>query len=87
MKDFLKPLKILGPALVLAAVVLGPGSLTLSTIAGSLYGYQLLWIPVIATVFMLVYTWMSAKIGLVTGQTLFQVSRKKYGSLVTGLGG
>jgi len=86
-KDFLKPLKILGPALVLAAVVLGPGSLTLSTIAGSLYGYQLLWIPVIATVFMLVYTWMSAKIGLVTGQTLFQVSRKKYGSLVTGLGG
>lgn len=31
--------KQLGPAFVLAAVVIGPGSLTLSTIAGNEYGY------------------------------------------------
>jgi len=85
--NLFKRLKVLGPALVLAAVVLGPGSLTLSTIAGSVYGYRLLWIPVVATVFMLTYTWMSAKIGLVTGETLFQVSRRKYGPVVTGLAG
>ncbi len=30
--------KKLGPAFVLATVVLGPGSLTLHTLAGSLYG-------------------------------------------------
>lgn len=35
-------LKQVGPALVLATVVLGPGSLALSTIAGSVYGYELL---------------------------------------------
>lgn len=80
-------LKQVGPALMLAAVVLGPGSLTLSTIAGSLYGYQLLWVPVAGTIFMITYTWMSARIGLVTGQTLFQATRRKYGSMLARIGG
>lgn len=71
-------LKQLGPALVLATVVLGPGTLALSTIAGSTYGYALLWVPVVTTVFMITYTWMSARIGLVTGKTLFQATRVKY---------
>jgi len=80
-------LKQVGPALMLAAVVLGPGSLTLSTIAGSLYGYQLLWVPVAATGFMVTYTWMSARIGLVTGQTLFQATRRKFGRTLAWIGG
>jgi Mn2+/Fe2+ NRAMP family transporter len=80
-------LKQVGPALVLATVVLGPGTLTLSTIAGSVYGYQLLWVPVVTTVFMITYTWMSARIGLVTGQTLFQVTRRKYGRALAKVGG
>lgn len=80
-------LKQVGPAFVLAAVVIGPGSLTLSTIAGSGYGYQLLWVPVVATIFMLTFTWMSARIGLVTGDTLFQAARDKYGNGVATIGG
>lgn len=80
-------LKQVGPALMLAAVVVGPGSLTLSTIAGSLYGYKLLWVLVAGTVFMITYTWMSARIGLVTGQTLFQSTRVKYGAGVAHIGG
>ena len=60
-----------GPALILATVVIGPGSLTLSTMAGSLYGYALLWVPVLGTVLMMVYTWCAARIGLVTGQHAF----------------
>ncbi|WP_255171494.1 Nramp family divalent metal transporter [Natrononativus amylolyticus] len=79
--------KAMGPALVLAAVVVGPGSIALSTIAGSLYGYQLLWVPVIATVFMITYTWMAARIGLVTGDTLFQATREKFGTVVALAGG
>ena len=35
----------IGLTLVLASVVFGPGSLTLHTLAGSLYGYRLLWVP------------------------------------------
>lgn len=85
--SFLGRLRALGPALVLAAVVVGPGSIALSTIAGSTYGYQLLWVPVAATVFMITYTWMAARIGLVTGETLFDVTREKYGTAVATAGG
>lgn len=80
-------LRAIGPALVLAAVVVGPGSIALSTIAGSLYGYELLWVPVTATIFMITYTWMAARIGLVTGKTIFGATREKYGSAVARIGG
>lgn len=80
-------LRALGPALVLAAVVLGPGSITLSTIAGSLYGYQLLWVPVVTTAFMIVFTWLSARIGLVTGRTLLEATRERYGPVLARVGG
>lgn len=80
-------LRAIGPALVLAAVVVGPGSIALSTIAGSLYGYSLLWVPVAATIFMITYTWMAARIGLVTGQTIFGATRQKYGATVAKAGG
>lgn len=80
-------LKAIGPALVLAAVVVGPGSITLSTIAGGTYGYRLLWIPVAATVFMITYTWMGARIGVVTGDTLFEATRAKYGERTSRIAG
>lgn len=76
----------LGPALILATVVIGPGSITLNTIAGGSYGYQLLWVPVVGTVFMLVFTWISARIGLVTQRTLFDLAREHYGRPLAALG-
>lgn len=76
-----------GPALVLATVVIGPGTLTLNTIAGSSYGYDLLWVPVAATILMIIYTWLSARISLVTGRTLFQLTREKYGRVIAAVGG
>ncbi len=79
--------RALGPALVLAAVVVGPGSIALSTIAGGTYGYQLLWVPVAATAFMITYVWMSARVGLVTGETIFEAARTKYGDTVAKLAG
>jgi manganese transport protein len=80
-------LRHIGPALVLATVVIGPGSLSLNTIAGSLYGYALLWVPLAATILMMVYTWLSATIALVTGETLFQVVRRRYGPALAATGG
>ncbi|TWT74136.1 Nramp family divalent metal transporter [Allorhodopirellula solitaria] len=76
----------IGPALILATVVIGPGSLTLNTIAGGTYGYQLLWVPAIGTIFMLVFTWIAARIGLVTGRTLFDLTRQAYGRGLAALG-
>ncbi len=77
----------IGPALVLATVVIGPGSLTLNTVAGSSYGYRLLWVPIAATVLMIIYTWLSARISLVTGETLFGVTRAKFGPWLAVVGG
>lgn len=76
---FRRLLENIGPALVLATVVIGPGTLALNTIAGSTYGYTLVWVPVAATILMLIYTWTSARIGLVTGKTLFEITREKFG--------
>ncbi len=82
-----RKIRAVGPALVLAAVVLGPGSITLCTMAGSLYGYSLLWVPVAATIFMIAFTWMSARIALVTRMTVLEASRSRFGSGITRLGG
>lgn len=87
MSQIWQRVKQIGPALVLAAVVLGPGSITLSTIAGSLYGYRLLWVLFFATIFMITYTLMAARIALVTRRSLFDVSRDKYGERVSKIGG
>ncbi len=87
MNRFWTLLRQTGPALILAAVVLGPGSLTLSTIAGSRYGYRLLWVVVLATLFMIAYTMMSARIALVTRTTLLEAARRKYGRWPAAIGG
>ncbi len=85
--DVVAYIKAIGPALFLAAVVVGPGSIALSTIAGGLYGYSLVWVPVIATIFMITYVWMAARIALATGETIFGATRIKYTQTVALLGG
>ncbi|MDQ0338577.1 NRAMP (natural resistance-associated macrophage protein)-like metal ion transporter [Caldalkalibacillus uzonensis] len=75
----------LGPAVITAALVLGPGSLTVSTNIGALHGYQLIWVLVIATIFMMVFTEMSARIGMATDQTLLSTIRDKWGQTVTSI--
>lgn len=86
-RSLIDRLGAVGPALLLAAVVVGPGSIALSTIAGGMYGYTLLWVPVAATMFMITYTWMAARIGLVTEKTFFEATRQKYGDTVAKVGG
>ncbi|QIK71019.1 divalent metal cation transporter [Propioniciclava coleopterorum] len=54
----------LGPALVTAALVFGPGSITTASSLGASFSYRLLWIPVIATVLMLCFVDLSVRIGL-----------------------
>ena len=79
----------LGPGIITAALVFGPGSLTLTSKLGSLYGYDLFWVVVVATVLMLSFTSMGARIGLATNQSLLQTFKAKWGSwasILTGLG-
>ena len=59
----------MGPALVTACVVFGPGSLLVSSNVGANHGYELLWLLVLTGVLMGSYVTMGARIGVVGGAT------------------
>jgi len=69
--------KSIGPALITACVVFGPGSLVISANIGATYGYELLWLLLLAGVLMGTYTTMSARIGVTTGESHFGTLRKE----------
>ncbi|UTE77433.1 Nramp family divalent metal transporter [Rossellomorea sp. KS-H15a] len=79
----------LGPALITSALVLGPGSLTLSSKIGAIYGMQLIWILIIVVFFMMMFTEMSTRIGLAAKESFIQIMKKKWGrfaSVLIGIG-
>ncbi|MCL4694760.1 MAG: Nramp family divalent metal transporter [Candidatus Hydrogenedentes bacterium] len=55
--------KRLGPGLITASVVLGPGSIIASSRAGAEAGYGLIWVIVAAGILMATYTAMGARLG------------------------
>lgn len=59
----------IGPGLVTACVVIGPGSLVTSSTVGATYGYSMSWVVVVAVACMMVYTTLGAKLGVVTGRS------------------
>ncbi|OQC01939.1 MAG: Divalent metal cation transporter MntH [Candidatus Hydrogenedentes bacterium ADurb.Bin101] len=69
--------KSIGPALITACVVFGPGSLVINANIGATYGYELLWLLLLAGVLMGTYTTMSARIGVTTGASHFGTLRKE----------
>ena len=69
----------IGPGLIIASVVLGPGSITVASRIGSEYGYAFLWVIVLATVFMITYTSMSARFGVVNSDSILQSIADNYG--------
>ena len=58
-----------GPALIIACVVFGPGSLLVSSNVGANHGYELLWLLILTGVLMGTYMTTAARIGVVGGAT------------------
>jgi len=56
-----------GPALITACVVFGPGSLLISSKVGASHGYELLWLLLLTGVLMGTYMTTAARIGVVGG--------------------
>lgn len=82
-------LQSLGPGIITAAIVFGPGKMTITSKLGANYGYAMVWLVVVAIYFMILYTTMASRIGVATNQSLLQTIRLKWGkpaSLVVGLG-
>jgi len=74
-----KGLKSIGPGFIIAAVVLGPGSITVASRIGSEHGYAFLWVIVLAAISMMAYTAMGARFGVVNKQSILQTITDQYG--------
>ncbi len=75
----MKLVKFLGPGLITAALVFGPGSLTVTSRLGASFGFDLLWVIPPAVVLMMGFTVMSTKIGVASSRSLLQLFRDKWG--------
>ncbi|SMO62351.1 Nramp family divalent metal transporter [Fodinibius sediminis] len=84
-----KWLTYLGPGIITAALVFGPGSLTITSKLGAIYEFELLWVIVISTILMMAFTSMGARIGIATDRSMLQGFKNRWGkwaSLFTGIG-
>ncbi|QDT82269.1 Divalent metal cation transporter MntH [Gimesia maris] len=61
---FKRLLASLGPAIITASVVLGPGSILSASKIGHTYAYQMSWVLVIAVIMMIAMTALSARLGI-----------------------
>jgi len=73
--------KNLGPGPVIAAAFIGPGTVTVCTLAGVNFGYSLLWALVLSITATLSLQEISGRIGISTGQDLSQLLRNRKSSL------
>lgn len=75
------------PGVVTAAIVFGPSKITITSKMGALYGFDLLWIIVVAIFFMTVFTGIASRIALATNQSLLCTLRDRFGKVVSVLVG
>tara|TARA_R110002072_G_scaffold192257_1_gene349217 strand:- start:120164 stop:121381 length:1218 start_codon:yes stop_codon:yes gene_type:complete len=64
------PFKNIGPGTLVAAAFIGPGTVTVCTLAGVQFGYELLWALVLSIAATIVLQEMAARLGLVSGKGL-----------------
>jgi NRAMP (natural resistance-associated macrophage protein)-like metal ion transporter len=62
--------KRLGPGVLVAAAFIGPGTVTLCTLAGAKFGFALLWALLLSVIATVVLQEMAARLGIITGQGL-----------------
>jgi NRAMP (natural resistance-associated macrophage protein)-like metal ion transporter len=67
--------KNIGPGPLVAAAFIGPGTVTLCTIAGVNFGYALLWAMVLSIVATVVLQEMSARLGIISQKGLSEIIR------------
>ncbi|WP_339685528.1 Nramp family divalent metal transporter [uncultured Nonlabens sp.] len=67
--------KNIGPATLIAAAFVGPGTVTVCTLAGANYGYSLLWALLLSIFATIILQEMAARLGLITGKGLPEILR------------
>jgi Mn2+/Fe2+ NRAMP family transporter len=69
--------KNIGPATLIAAAFIGPGTVTLCSIAGVEFGYNLLWAMLLSIIATIVLQEMAARLGIVTQNGLSEILRNE----------
>lgn len=81
--------QLIGPGLITACVVIGPGSILTSSKVGAANGYSMAWVVVLACVFMLIYMTLGARLGVTADESPGDLVTKRAGrwlAAVIGLG-
>jgi len=71
-------IKSIGPAALVTAAFIGPGTITTCTLAGAGYGYTLLWALAFSVIATLVLQEMAARLGIVGRRDLGEALRLQY---------
>lgn len=72
-----KWLKELGPGILVSAAFIGPGTVTVCTLAGVEFGFSLLWALLLSIIACIILQEMAARVGLVTQKGLSEVIREE----------
>ncbi|RPG30627.1 MAG: divalent metal cation transporter [Muricauda sp. TMED12] len=67
--------KKIGPGVLVAAAFVGPGTITMCTLAGVRFGYALIWALLVSIIATIVLQGMAGRIGLITQNGLVDVVR------------
>jgi manganese transport protein len=71
-------LTMLGPAFVAAVAYVDPGNFATNIQGGAKYGYQLMWVVLVANLIAMLVQYLSAKLGIVSGRSLPEVCREVF---------
>jgi manganese transport protein len=67
-----------GPAVVASIAYVDPGNFATNIQAGAKYGYDLLWVVLVANLIAMLFQALSAKLGIVTGRNLAELCREQF---------
>lgn len=74
-KKSVSPFSSFGPALLVTAAFIGPGTVLTASKAGANYGFSLIWAVIFSVIATIVLQEMAARLGIVTGGGLAQAIR------------
>ena len=73
--DWKRRLAFAGPAIIASVAYMDPGNYATNIQAGAGYGYTLLWVVLLANLIAMLFQALSARLGIVTGKNLAELSR------------
>ena len=68
----------IGPGALIAAAFIGPGTVTVCSIAGNSFGYTLLWAIFLSLVIALILQEMSIRVGIISKKGLTELIRTEF---------